>query len=219
MPEVPGHASLQVRIQHHPARVELIPPLLHHLRAFPCEVVEHFSSPPDPWAGYKQCLSNLPDCTHVLVVQDDALPVPGLSDVLPTIALENPDRPVCLWLSSSPANAAGRARRAYGRSRYISLGPAPYVPLVAVLWPRHRAVEFLEWTETAARITRADDGNVARWARQTKQDFGVTVPSLVEHDDWTPSVKGGLPETQGKDKMRVAMLLAADAREWCSSGR
>ena len=174
-------------------------------------MVEHSSDPPDPWAGYKLCLTNLPDCTHVLVIQDDALPVPGFADVLPLIAARNPQRPVCLWLSGAPANAAGRARRAYGRSRYISLGPAPYVPLVAVLWPRQRAVEFLEWSETAERITRADDGNVARWMRQTRQDFGVCVPSIVEHDDWTPSVKGGLPETQGRDRARVAMLLADDA--------
>lgn len=192
--------------------------MLHHLDPL-CpspEVVEHSSEPPDPWAGYKLCLTDLPDCTHVLVIQDDALPVPGFADAVPLIAARNPQRPVCLWLSGAPANAAGRARRSMGRQEYISLGPAPYVPLVAVLWNRKAAIDFLEWSHTAARITRADDGNVAQWMRQVKQDFGVTVPSIVEHDDWTPSVKGGRPETQGKDSSRVAMLLADDASryEW-----
>ena len=98
-----------------------------------------------------------------------------------------------------------------GKQPYVPLGPAPFVPLVAVLWPRRRATEFLCWSETAARITRADDGNVARWMRQTRQEFMVTVPSIVEHDDFTPTVKGGRPETQGKDRSRVALLLADDA--------
>jgi hypothetical protein len=88
------------------------------------------------------------------------------------------------------------------------------VPLVAVLWPRQSAVEFRAWSETAARITRADDGNVGRWMRQTKQEFMVCVPSIVEHDDFTPTVKGGRPQTNGKDRSRVAALLADDASRY-----
>ena len=65
-------------------------------------------------------------------------------------------------------------------------------------------------------MTRADDGNVARWMKQTRQEFLVTVPSIVEHDDFTPTVKGGNAETQGRDRARVALFLADDARdhEW-----
>lgn len=205
---------IHVRVQHHPSRATLLPRLLHHLDPLPWQVVEHTSSPPDPWAGYKLCLTDLPDCTHLLVIQDDALPVPGFSDVLPVIAAKNPERPVCLWLSGAPANAAGRARRAYGKSRYISLGPAPYVPMVAVLWPREKAVEFMEWAGDAPGMTRADDGNAGRWVRQTRQDVGVCVPSIVEHDDYVPTVKGGRAETKGMDSSRVAMLLADDARDY-----
>ena len=175
-------------------------------------MVEHSSEPPNPWEGYKRCLQNLPDCTHLLILQDDAQPVPGFAEVLPSIAC---DVPVCLWMSAVPANAAARARRA--RGRYISLGPAAFVPLVAVLWPRQVAAAFAKWAETAARLTRADDGNVARWMRQTRQEFRVTVPSIVEHNDFTPTVKGGTRrESQGLASDRVALLLADDARryEW-----
>jgi hypothetical protein len=177
-------------------------------------VVEHSSVPPDPWAGYQLCLTDLPDCDHVLIIQDDAVPATGFADALPQVAQANPARPVCLWMGAIPANAAARARRAHGKQPYIPLGPSPFVPLVAVLWPRQSAVEFLEWSETAARITRADDGNVGRWMRQTRQEFMVCVPSICEHDDFTPTVKGGRPETNGKDRTRVAVLLADDASRY-----
>lgn len=207
MPAVDIHA----RVQHHPSRVHLLERLLGHLSPFHPQVVEHASDPPDPWAGYKRCLTDLPDCSHLLVVQDDALPVPGFANALQRIAERNPDMPVCLWMGAIPAAAAVRARRAYGRSRYIELGPAPFVPLVAVLWPTTAIKKFVIWSQTASRLTRADDGNVARWMRQARQEFMVTVPSIVEHDDFTPTVKGGRPETHGRDRTRVALLLAEDA--------
>ena len=178
-------------------------------------MVEHQSSPPDPWAGYRRCLTDIPDCSHLLIVQDDAIPVPGFADVLPQIAESNPDTPVCLWMSAIPAATAARARKA--KTRYIPLGPASFVPLVAVLWPVKEAREFAGWAETATRLTRADDGNVARWMRNSRQQFMVCVPSIVEHDDFTPTVKGGTrKESHGKAKDRVALLLADDARdhEW-----
>ncbi len=120
-------------------------------------------------------------------------------------------------MSAVPSNAAARARRAYGKQRYVPLGPAPFVPLVAVLWPRHVGVLFAGWAESAARLTRADDGNAARWMKQTRQEFMVCVPSIVEHDDFTPTVKGGTrKESKGLASDRVAALLADDASryEW-----
>jgi hypothetical protein len=117
-------------------------------------------------------------------------------------------------MSAIPAATAARARRAYGKQTLVPLGPAPFVPLVAVLWPRAAAVRFREWARTARGLTRADDSNAARWMRQTKTEFLVTVPSIVEHDDFTPTVKGGTRrESHGKSRDRVALLLAADARD------
>lgn len=207
---------IHARVQHHPSRADLLPRLLHHLNPLlGVKVVEHTSQPPDPWAGYKRCLEDLPDCSHVLIIQDDAIPVPGFAEALPMIAASHPDRPVCLWMSAIPANAAMRARRAWGKQRYVPLGPSPFVPLVAVLWPRAAAVRFREWAGTARGLTRADDGNAARWVRQTRTEFMVCVPSIVEHDDFTPTVKGGSrKESRGRARDRVALLLADDARDY-----
>lgn len=205
---------IHARVQHHGSRWPLLPGVLRHLAPFSPLVVEHSPPVPDPWGGYQKCLTGLPDCTHLLIVQDDAQPVPGFADAVDRIAARWPDNPVCLWLSASPHNAAGRARRAWGKQLYVPLGPAAFVPLVAVLWPKVKAEEFLDWSQTAARMTRADDGNVARWMKQTKQEFMVTVPSIVEHDDFTPTVKGGRRESKGLDRARVALLLASDAGEY-----
>ena len=212
-----SRSTIRARVQHHPSRCALLPRLLHHLSPFFPEVVEHSSQPPDPWTGYKRCVTEPPDCTHLLIIQDDALPVPGFAEALPVIASDSSDRPVCLWMGAIPAAAAGRARRAHGKQRYVPLGPAPFVPLVAVLWPLAEVRAFAEWAETSSRLTRADDGNAARWMRQTRQEFLVCVPSVVEHDDFTPTVKGGRPQTSGRDRSRVALLLAEDAADWYPS--
>ena len=94
--------------------------------------------------------------------------------------------------------------------RYVWHGYSPYIYLVAMLWPRQLAVEFLAWADEHAKPTaRADDGVVAAWAKAVKQEFRVTVPSLVEHPDVVPSVKGGAQKARaGADSARVALFFA-----------
>ncbi len=217
MQEVPGHALLQViaRVQAHPSRRELQARLLQALAPLPTEIFEHSSDPPDPWTGYKRCLSDLPECSHVLIIQDDALPCRNFAEGAYQIAQRYPTLPVCLFMGAAPASAATKARRLMQRGvvRYIPLGPATFVPLVAVLWPREKAQEFLHWSGSA-RTTRADDGNCARWMIRTKQQFMVAIPSLVQHDDFVPSVKGGRDHVPGKESWRQAVFLAEDALQY-----
>ena len=146
------------------------------------------------------------------MIQDDALPAPNFVPALERIAATNPDVPVCLFLGGLPADTATRARRAMirGKIRYVPLGAAAFVPLVCVLWPRAKAEELLEWSESARGLTRADDGNVAKWVRRTKQRFLAAVPSLVQHDDDQPSVKGGRSHVPWAESWRKALFLADD---------
>ena len=181
----------------------------------------HQSDPPNPWQGYRRCLTDIPLCDHLLVIQDDAVPCANFAPALEQVALANPDTPVSLWLSSQPAGTAARARQAMMRgNRYVWHGYTNYVYLVAMLWPRRLAVGFLEWTETnklapTGREARADDGVVARWAKATKQHILITVPSLVEHPDVEPSVKGGAQKASaGADQNRVALFFADDGLEY-----
>jgi hypothetical protein len=100
-----------------------------------------------------------------------------------------------------------------GRQTYVPLGNTSFVPLVSVLWPRRKAEEFLYWARSQ-KLTRADDGNASKWMRRTKQPFLVTVPSLVQHDDGQPSVKGGRDHRPWAESWRQALFLAEDALDY-----
>jgi hypothetical protein len=212
---------IHARIQGHPSRAHLHGDLAAALDPLPCEVCLHSSDPPDPWAGYRACLRGIPPgASHLLVIQDDAQPCVHVPVALEQVAARNPDVPVCLFLGAAPASTAGLARKAMMRNvRYVPLMNTTFVPLVAVLWPVQVAQRFLEWSDTARRMTRADDGNAARFMRHGPQQFLVSVPSLVEHNDFVPSVKGG-PSRPRQHKpgksWRHACLLAEDALayEW-----
>jgi hypothetical protein len=176
--------------------------------------MEHSSDPPDPWAGYKRCLTAIPECDHLLVVQDDVIPCANFAQTVNHIAQ---DVPVCLFMGSMPASTAALARRAMIKGqRFVSLTPASFVPLVAVLWPKQKAQEFLRWSFGTDKLTRADDGNAAKWVRRTKQKILVAVPSLVEHNDYTPSVKGGRQHFPGRESWRRALFLSQDGSEFLS---
>lgn len=98
--------------------------------------------------------------------------------------------------------------------RYVPLLNTTFVPLVGVLWPIDAAERFRQWALTSSRVTRADDGNAARWMRQKREPFLVTVPSLIEHDDYVPTVKGGREHKPGAESWRHAVLLAEDAADY-----
>ncbi len=200
------------RIQGHPSRTHLHVRLQDLMVPLWTEVLLHESDPPDPWAGYRACLADIPAAvSHLLVVQDDAIPAPGFSYAVERIAQRHPNDPVCLFMGASPASTAALARRAKPDVRYVPLVPSSFVPLVAVLWPAAVARSFLEWTTTARGMTRADDGNASRWLRATRQQAWVTVPSIVQHDDGEPSVKGGRSHVPWAEKWRQALFLADDA--------
>lgn len=179
-------------------------------------MIEHASDPPSPWAGYKLCMENLPQCDHMLIVQDDVQIVPGMVDVLGTIAR---DLPVCLYLARFPRDTKPRVDAAMkmGR-RYIRLSQRSFMPIVAVLWPVPKLIEFRDWAEEnphlpGQREPRSDDAMAGRWKMLTRQEVLVTVPSLVEHPDKEPSTIGR-SAMWGKDKGRCAQFLADDAREY-----
>ncbi len=202
---------IQCRIQAHPSRAHVHGRLLELLQPLPADLLVHSSDPPDPWANYRRCLDYDGDAEHLLVVQDDAIPVAGFATAIEQIAERQPDSPVCLFMGTMPASTAALVRRAKPDVRYVPLMLSSFMPLVCVLWPTKVARGFLEWSATAGRMTRADDGNAARWLRATRTPVLVSVPSIVQHDDGEPSVKGGRSHVPWAESWRQAMRLADDA--------
>ncbi len=205
---------IHCRIQAHPSRNRLHERLLRLLAPLPADLLVHSSDPPDPWANYRKCLDYRGSASHLLVVQDDAIPAPGFAAAVEKIAERHPDDPVCLFMGAFPSSTATRVRRSKPDVRYVPLGPTSFMPLVCVLWPVAAARSFLAWSTTAPRMTRADDGNAARWIRATKQQVWVTTPSIVQHDDGQPSVKGGRDHVPWAEKWRQALVLADDATQY-----
>jgi hypothetical protein len=209
-------ASIVYLVQHHPSRKESVKRLVSVIPEAVL-ITDEVSDPPDPWRGYRKCIAAIPEhSTHACILQDDAIPCEGFAAATEKIASANPNTPVCLFLGAFPAATAGRVRRSGASVRYVALGPSSFVPLVCVLWPTYVARQFLDWSSTARGMTRADDGNAARWVRATKQQIVVAVPSIVQHDDDQPSVKGGRDHKPWAEGWRRALLLADDATtyEW-----
>lgn len=92
------------------------------------------------------------------------------------------------------------------------------MPVVAVLWPIDKLVEFAAWSEEnpwlpAQREPRSDDAMAGRWKMVTRQTVWASVPSIVQHPDEEPSTIGRTAQW-GKDRGRVAALLADDASDY-----
>lgn len=208
--------GIHVRIQHHPSRADLIPGLLARLEPLPVEVVEHESVPPSPWAGYRQCLEDIPNVNHLLIVQDDAQPCHNFVPALEQIAEANPDAPVCLFLSKLPRDASAQAARAMKQGRrYVSISWRTFLPIVAVLWPVEKAVEFREWADATPKLpgirgdVRSDDAVAGRWKMVTRQTVRACVPSIVEHPDEVASTI-----KPGQENGRTAAFMAENALDY-----
>lgn len=202
------------RIQAHPSRSELHSELLESLAPLEVEISLHSSDPPNPWLGYKQALSGIPDDGHVVVLQDDVEVCQNFGSAVERIAQAHPNSPVILFLAKLPPHLAGAALRAAKRKQtYVrtQLRSNDFMPVVGVLWPCHKANDFLAWAMTAKlpgypHEPRSDDAVAGRWAARTKQEVVFTVPSLVEHPDRTPSLIGKRAKW-GKDTGRIALMF------------
>jgi hypothetical protein len=203
------------RIQAHPSRAHLRPALIDSL-GLPTQVFEHASFPPSPWEGYRLCLTDPPDCSHLLVIQDDVLACRNFHVALEQIAAVSA-MPVCLFLAPQPKRLATLSLRARGRYLDTGLRVNEFMPVVAVLWPIEKAREFLRWTEDNPRKLghirpRSDDSVAGRWASLTRQTIRFTVPSLVQHLASEPSVKGAA--TAASSFTALSFCDDGSAHEW-----
>jgi hypothetical protein len=165
-------------------------------------------------AGYLQALSDPPDCSHLLVVQDDVQICSNFAPALERIVASRPENPISLFLARLPEVAAKDATRAMkANQRYIRLRSRAFVPVVALLWPIEESQDFLEFVSDTGgpRLAskRSDDAAVWQWMANRRKAVYVTCPSLVEHPDNVPSTIGRRARW-GKDKGRVALFYIGE---------
>jgi hypothetical protein len=192
--------NIACRVQSHPSRRELRERLLPALAGMPVEVVETDFDPPNPWMGYLACMDAPPDCTHLLIVQDDCVACRNLTPALHLIAQAKPNNPVCLYLGMLPPQKGIALRAAVMKKKYVELTPASaFMPVVAVLWPIEKLIHFRDWAGAPKVLRRrngltlyeaSDDAMGARWWRSTRQTVYATIPSLIEHPDDAVSTIG-----------------------------
>lgn len=212
---------LSIAVQHHPARAELLPPLLAQLPD--AEVI----TDPDPhatvwsaWRTYKIALDRTPaDATHRLIVQDDAQLCRNFLPAIHRLIEARPASIICLFVAGRPVGSSRRLRRAAQEGlRWIQMNPQDWVPVVATIYPAVHVAELADWPDRKHRTRpplrethrKSDDFIVGLYARENRVPVWATVPSLVQHPDVVPSLVGRRPRA-GADRGRVATLYIGDA--------
>lgn len=202
-----------VRIQHHPARADMIPGLLERLEGLDVQVVA--DPDPDslvrsPWRTYRQCVAAVPaGYTHVLTLQDDTIPCSHFADAVAHVTVDRPGSLVTMFLPGALGLVAKIAtRQAAKGERYVSLERGPWVPTVALLWPVGLIDEFRavcdDWARASRKPQVSDDALVGRFRRESCCDAVATVPSLVQHPDTVRSIVTNRPTPTGRNKLRTA---------------
>lgn len=198
-------------VQHHPARPDLELRVARRIRraGFSCEVVvdpDPFG-PPNPWRCAREAWRRTPDnCTHRVVVQDDALLCTGFAGAV-TRALAAQPTGVVTFFVSWIAHGMGRAVvEACERCASWALLPQTgWYPHVAVALPRDDARSLAGFHVNDRQI--ADDLVLANWAHANRREVWATVPSLVDHDDSQVSTIAGHVV---KDSRRGAACFIGD---------
>ena len=206
---------IPIRVQHRVGRSESLERLLGQVDQS-VEVVTDDGEPLNPWRGYRLCLTDLPDDSHVAILQDDAIVCRNFSPVIEQIAVVNPTTPVALFMSKHPKRTHNAASLRYGKSRYVDVHLQDLVHVVAILWPVAKAREFIDWVDGNPNRLRgkefqSDDATVTRWMQMTRQRVRSTVPSIVQHPDDLPSVVNPHKVSHGADANRVAGYWIGDA--------
>ena len=204
---------LAVRVQHHPSRAHLLPELLDRLDGLnPQVIIDPGGRQVSSWRTHRLCLESLPDdATHLLVMQDDALPCAGFADAARAAITERPERIIAFFVSGI-GHIARRVNLARKQgARWLEFPQTSYIPLVATVYPAHIARQIPAFFDAKRiAITRADDAVVGQFCRAHRLTACATLPSLVEHRDVVASVTG-MPSGRGSPHRVAAWFVDTDA--------
>jgi len=142
-----------------------------------------------------------------VILQDDVVLCKNFGPAVAQIAIANDDAPVVLFLGALPIPTAARANKAMKKGEhYVDLALRDFCPVVGMLWPRHKAQEFLDWVAEKDKFPneRSDDAVTGYWVSDTTQRIRVALPSLVQHPDHESIIHPKRAKS-GADRGRVAL--------------
>lgn len=212
--------KLLYRVQHaagrHAAIARLLPLLPPAIEVITDEEVYER---PNPFRNYLRCLAGAPaGVTHLVVIQDDAVPCQRFEERLLEALAERPDDVVSLFVGG----LSGRTRKDFwnaqiNNERWSKIYFREIHHVVALVWPVGLAQAFLDWWASDPRIPgppvqQSDDAIVGHWIkstyanRHTRREVWATVPCLVEHPDDLPSVVQGNRRLGDKGRRAIAFI-------------
>jgi hypothetical protein len=207
-------------IMHHPSRGYLPPRLLTAMGADPRVRYVRVITDPDPdthkarrshdgtiqtamnvspWRTYQACLAAMPEwCTHYLILQDDVLPCRRFLWAAVEAIRHRPTDIISFFVSDlAHASATTLVANAGLCQAWSPLHPnEPFVPTLALAYPRELAADLAAAPEGVVDRPIADDSVVGDWRKRLRLDVWLTVPSLVQHDEDAPSVLLGHRESR-----------------------
>ena len=204
--------KLHYRVQNVPGREGALTRLLPLLPPAVEVITDHAGGIPNPLRGYLLCLEDPPpEATHLVIVQDDALPCRDFDARVKEAVEEKPDDLISLFVGGLRGRTLTNfyAAQKMGK-RWTTIYFREIHHVVALVWPVAEAAAFLRWFETAripgAKPPRSDDAAVGYWARTTRRTFWARVPCLVEHPDDFPSTIRSQPRFGDKGRRAISFI-------------
>lgn len=146
----------------------------------------------DIWGTTREALAaHTSDATHLLVLQEDAVPCARLGASVVRLVEHLPEgRPVSLYMGRkrpNPARFQAWIEAADDHGAALIEGRGPYWG-VACVYPTAQLPDVVAWCDRYKNVGQSYDGRMTAYYTQIGMPWFFTWPSLVDHDDKAPSL-------------------------------
>lgn len=135
-----------------------------------------------------------PGASHLLVLQEDALPVADFTEKFASALIEQPEAVIALFVPGFAYLTKQMEQAKAAGLRFTPMRVGAFIPCVGILYPAALVADILDWVDHGAgdrqrrQFRGADDGIIAQWARHRRIQPLLLVPSIVDHDPTIGSI-------------------------------